>query len=490
MDLNAGGPLDSVLRARQIRGMPERADTNDGRDWIPAGDRLPLAGIVLVALVTGLWFAVQPGFLYDDLQIAAQARELSWFDVLVTRPGTFPFHLHTWKLAVLLSPEEPYLPVRFLNVILHGAAVVLVYLLLRKRCRGPLLFGLVAAFAVMRPRNEFMFWACAHCHIIMAAFAFGAMLAWERFLAAGRRRDGTLAVILGALTTLWMTTGIVLPALMGVWALLEAPRGERAAALRRALPYLVVLGAAELLLMANAWLRYIPGIERINTREEMLGSARIVPVMGLACLRLYVPVYWDRYLGLWTAGGGALLAAALLFWKGNRTVRLGLCWSFALLAVPVAARGITEFRYEYAALPGALLVVAGLTEMAAERAAGFRRIAAAGIWLWALAHAAFIPYDLRLIAGCQRMSAEARELVRGHRDEIAAAGRLVIANRPRNVEPRDAVLYEVEGRVEVTLGRACEPGVPCLDYRVRGAAAPECAADGEFPLAAWRPAAP
>lgn len=98
------------------------------------------------------------------------------------------------------------------NVLLHGVAAVLAFLLVHALSSSALVGAIAAALFLLHPVNvENVAWVSERKTILSACFFFGAVLAYVRARGRGSPRPWTLAALLGSAAMLAKPAAMVLP---------------------------------------------------------------------------------------------------------------------------------------------------------------------------------------------------------------------------------------------------------------------------------------
>lgn len=440
---------------------------------------------MLAALVAALlWLSTGLGLLDDDLWYPLQVAGGSGWDVLTLELGPLPFQATLWRLAPAVLPEAPYQLAHLVAALAHAANTALVFRLLTRLVgAGGWAWTGAALFAVFRPGNEAVLRAAALSEVTLTTFALLALLAW-------RARDAspactTWAVLASAAAMLAKPSALCLPAVLlaHVW-LLETPRAAR---LRRAAAPVAIATVVTALLAANALLR-------LGTWEYGELSATAAPLeavgrVGLSLFRVFALVYPPEIAPPMFAGFAALALAAVAFAAlRDPVVRFGLLWSVAFLPGSLMVEAQNHPRYEYPAAVGVVLVLTRAGSWLAQRGARPRRLAHAGLAVWAAANLALYSVDVRQLSALGHANSELRTLLRAHRAEITAAGAVVMGGQPlqHRLHADKVFRYDTGLDLAVRHAETCPLAaeLPCVEWRLALAPRVRC----ETPCLHWRPA--
>jgi len=434
------------------------------------------AAAAVVLVTTGL-VSARVGVWVDDLMLARIARDSAVAALLRLELGPFPLHLLLWKAAVALHPAEPSRVIHWVVAALHAANVLLVFDVLRRRLRVEQRVALVAtaAFALGRPASEALLWAAADADVAVLSFALLALRSWLIALEAVRAPWRAVGWCLLAAAA--KVSGALLPV-----ALVAAALGHPRLDARRVIAPVLVVGALGALAIANALLR--PGAFVYTPESHAMTPGAIAATLGAGLFRSLLWIHPERLVPGPLLGGLALAAAAAAALRGEGRVRLGLLWFALFLAPAVLASGSLQSRYLYAPSFGALLAAAAGAEALLRRAPQARAAATLAATLWLAGALALDARDARAAARCGDLNAETRALLAEHADAIAAAGGLLIVNRPPVLRPSDVLAYDTGLRVPVYATPRCpETGLPCLEYPREVRVAASCPSSAERPFA-------
>jgi tetratricopeptide (TPR) repeat protein len=372
-----------------------------------------LMGALFVALMLVVyWPAVRGSFIWDDdayvtdnpLLTAPDGWQRIWFSAH-SQSQFFPLAFTTLRLEHALWGLNP-LGYHLVNVLLHAANVMLVWVVLRKLA-VPGAWIAAALFAFHPVQVESVAWITELKNIQSASFYLLALLLWLRFLraeTAARWSCYWLTLLFYLLALLSKTTACTLPA-----ALLLVPwmQGERIGWRRvlQVVPFLVLGVAAGLV---SIWWESHLG----NYREDVGQTLTLVQRMLIASRALWFyaaklawPVdltfsypHWQVSVSdpanyVWLTGCVAV-AFMLWFWRkivGRRLI--GAVFFFVATLSPLLGFiPLYTFRYSYVADHYQYVASIGLLALAAAGLSRMPRVfsaallAALGVLTWEQAH--------------------------------------------------------------------------------------------------------
>ena len=358
---------------------------------------LPWAALALLAVLVYLP-ALGAGFIWDDQALTENplvAAPGGLWRIWLT-PALMPQEQHYWPLVYssfwlehLLAGLNPFI-YHLDNVLLHGAACVLLWRVLR-RLAVPGAWLAAALFAVHPVHAESVAWVIERKDVLCGALVFGAALAFLRFhdlpaAAPPRRRWRiyALSLALFAAALLSKSAAVGLPVTLALALWLRNGRLTRRDLL--ALAPLALLAAA----LALADLSYFSAHQETGVETSGLALPERVLVAGRAIwiylLKLALPYPLATYYPKWPAGRGLLAALPLLawlallagLWLARRRVGRGAFAALAFFGVLLAPMlGVMDFeymnltwvadRFQYLASAGPLALAAAGALLLAER---------------------------------------------------------------------------------------------------------------------------
>lgn len=439
-----------------------------------------VAGLFIAGLI---WIGGGPGFLVDDLYSANFARSWSWTEILFWKLGTYPSVPPYWKIAIWLSPEEPYRWVRVWIACMHGLNGVFVFLLAKRMFDGSIALWLPILFVMHRPGSESVLWAAGSLEVQMTTLLLGSLLLWMNGISRGRLLWP--AVGLAAMAMIFKISALLFPAVLATAACALARRTEWPR-LGAWVAILAVVNAA--LLVVSVWRS--DSLHAASAMAEGVAGVSALPVLAGSILRLFLLVNPSGFPGPYPVLAltlGVFTAAGWVIWRGSPAARMGIVWVMALLSFPVIVRGIAQPRYEYAAAFGAILIVGALIEWVRERTPLAGKAVMAGVGLWLAVNAGLYVRDAATNQRCGLLNIEARNLLAASMEKIRDAGGLTVINRPPVVRHTDILEYDHRLPVAVRFEPHCpdEAQFPCLIYPRRVNVASECPSEAEFPFARW-----
>jgi protein O-mannosyl-transferase len=379
------------------------------------------AAVGLFALAIATYAGtVGAGFPYDDeVQVARNRaiRDLERMPALLTAP-TWPGYVYrpvatvSYALTHAVSGLDPW-PFHLTNVVLHGLATVLVFLLLTRLFGFGIAAAAAALFAVLPIHVEAVASIANRTELFAAVFMLFSLLWLERSMAAGagrsrvaRLRDAGVVFGGSFLAMVSKESAFCLPALAILLLWLRRRQGH--AVEGAALPLgAIVLASAAVLALRTSVLREMPsGMSLISLCDNPLIAAgtperlaRAASLLGRYALLAVAPLELspDYSLGstIWSAsllspsallGGAAfaaLLAAIAFGWRREPRLAFFTLWffvAFGLTANVLRPIGV-GFAERLAYLPS--LGICGLLAAALSRltSSGVRRAAIAGLVL-------------------------------------------------------------------------------------------------------------
>jgi tetratricopeptide (TPR) repeat protein len=367
-----GKPNDEVRREGSTEG---RVRLRRSRPWFLA---LVLA-VVTFAAYQPTWHA---GFIWDDddhltanpAVAASNGLRMIWSSLAVSR--YYPLTLTSFWVQRRLWGLNP-LPYHLVNVALHAANGVLVFVLLRRlRIRAAWLAAMLWA---LHPVNvESVAWITELKNTQSGLFFFLAVWCFLSFDAGARRRWYVVALLCGLAALVSKPSTVMLPVVLPLCVWWERGRWRRADILRIA-PFLILaLGMSALTVIEQQG-----HIQKLKTAEWNLGMAdRLImagKVIWFYASKLLWParltfVYprWKLDAGLflsWLPLAGLVVGGALLWaWRRRSWARAGLfgCGFFVLSLAPVLGFfDVFYFRFSYVADHFQYLACIGLISLAA-----------------------------------------------------------------------------------------------------------------------------
>lgn len=374
---------------------------------------LPLKSVVSLALIalTAAAYHRLPalGFVYDDRSyLLESAPMLAGLSAETLRWAIGSFHHSNWQplavtstlLNVRLFGIEPA-GHHAVNLLVHAANAVLLYLLLGRMTGSLWRPALVAALFTLHPLNvETVAWVTERSNLLCLFFGLLTLLAYRRHAAAPSHARLALVVGLYALALLSKPMLVTLPLLLlllDFWPLGRMGSPPRILpALARLLPEKIpflVLAAADSIVTFSAQaadaavqpLRTFPlGARLANAVTALAGY------LGKAMHPVDLAVFYPHRGAGVTAGElvlalgllAALSAGALIGWRRRPYLAVGWCWYVAallpVLGVVQVGRQAMADRYAYVSLLGIFLALAwALGELVRGRPA-LTRAAVAG----------------------------------------------------------------------------------------------------------------
>jgi tetratricopeptide (TPR) repeat protein len=351
----------------------------------------PSALLALAAVALAWSGAGATVFHYDDFHVVvANADVHSWRAWAASMPGIRPLTKASLAFSWTLS-SAPAGFVAF-TVLCHAASALVVLALARRwlpllapGLPRPGFAALVAAllFALHPAQTEAVTWIAGRSVALSGCLCLGALLAWDRARDAPRPAPwvaSAAALFAGAL--LARETAWTLPFAV---VLLEVARGAPlAAAMRRALPLLAVLGAGLAAMAASPVYRWLLATS-LDLRDPLANLFAQVEGIGYLVTHplLTLRVNFDPDLAAPAAADARWWAAALLIAatlaQGVAQVRrrpwlgFGLLWFFLQLAPTnglVARYDLANDRQLYLALVGPALIAGVLLAQVRPRIAG------------------------------------------------------------------------------------------------------------------------
>ncbi|HEX9053244.1 MAG TPA: hypothetical protein VF841_22130 [Anaeromyxobacter sp.] len=312
------------------------------------------AGAIAFAAALAFLPALRGGLVFDDHLLLGPTglargplRDI-WFS---TAPlDWWPLSFTTLWADVRLWGAAP-LPMHLENLLLHAAAAILLWRVLRAlRVPGAFLGALL--FAVHPVAVESVAWISERKNVLSAPLFFGSALAWLRFEERGGRRVWAVALALFALALLAKTSTVMLPVVLlgAAWARGSLDR-RRLAAL--APMFALALGAG----LATLWFQAHRAAEGFllapRGPAERLGGAAWALLAYL--WTAFVPAAAAVVYGPWPAGprdplfylplAACALGAALLWrFRRGRVRAAGLALAYhAAMVLPVL--GLVDIAY-------------------------------------------------------------------------------------------------------------------------------------------------
>jgi hypothetical protein len=338
-------------------------------------------------------------------------------------------------------------PFHVVNVVLHGAAAFVLFLLVRAIAASALVAAIAAALFLVHPVNvENVAWVTERKTILSALLFFAAVLAYVRARERGSRPPWALAAVLGAAAMLAKPAAVVLPLVIAAYERWQRPDPR----VRLALPLLPISVAASVPTLWAHLARSIPA--ESLAPATLLGTVYpTTMVIWWKYVRLLVwptelSAFYETALHGWLDAPVVLAVAAwmavlaLVLTRGSREVRFWFAW-FWICLLPVSnllpLNTYYADRYLYAPAVGAFVLVGLAVRRAREAllARGYARAAAVPVAIAAL---------LSVAAG---IAASRRAEV--WRDEVAL-WEDTVRRSPRLYTPRLNLgfAYDVRGRYD------------------------------------------
>lgn len=333
------------------------------------------------------------------------------------------------------------------NVVLHGAATLLLLALLRALTGSALVSAIAAGLFLVHPVNvENVAWVAERKTILSALLFFAAVLTYARARERGAARPWIGAAVLGAAAMLAKPTAIVLPLVVAAYEHWLRPDGR----LRHALPLVPLAVAAAVPTFVAHVARSIPA--------EALGPATLLG----AVYPTTTVILW-RYVGLlaWPADLNAFHDATLHGWLDAPVLAAVVAWAAVLFLV--LAHGSREVRFWFAWTWICLLPVSNLVPINTFYADRFLYTPAVGAFVlvgmgirrgrdallargWARASAAPVALAVALACAAGVVAARRTEV---WRDEVAL-WEDTVRRSPRLYKPRLNLgfAYDVRGRFD------------------------------------------
>jgi tetratricopeptide (TPR) repeat protein len=346
--------------------------------------------LLALVLVIATFVAYQPawraGFIWDDddhltanhAVAASNGLKLIWSSLRTSR--YYPLTLTTFWFERRLWGLDPQ-PYHLVNIALHAANGVLIFLLLRRwRLPGA---WLAAMLWVLHPVNvESVAWITELKNTQSGLFFFLALLGFLHFDATNDRRLYVLALVCGLAAMLSKPSTVVLPVVLLLCVWWERGRWRRADILRLIPFFAMALGMSALTVIEQRAM-----VLRTGTTAWQLGPAERLAIAGRAVwfyaakticpMRLtFVYPHWDVDASspLSWAPLAAVVGVGVMLWKRRgRPACRAACFGgslFLVALVPVLGFfDVYYFRYSYVADHFQYLASLGLVALAASAGA-------------------------------------------------------------------------------------------------------------------------
>jgi tetratricopeptide (TPR) repeat protein len=339
---------------------------------------------ILMVILTGLAYQPvwQAGFIWDDddhltanpAMTAPHGLKMIWSSLAVSR--YYPLTLTTFWLERRLWGLDPR-PYHLVNVAVHAANGVLIFLLLR-RWRTPGAW-LAAMMWVLHPVNvESVAWITELKNTQSGLLFFLSILAFLRVDTKKNHRWYALALVCGLAAMLSKPSTVVLPVVLLLCVWWERGMWRRADVMRITPFFVMALGMSVLTVIEQRRMVLVTG-----TREWPLGPAERLGIAGKAIwfyvakavwpVRLtFIYPHWDVDASSplsWMPLAAAVIVGMILWnrrgFPGCRAALFG--WVFFVVALmPVLGfADVFYFRYSFVADHFQYLAIAGMMSVAA-----------------------------------------------------------------------------------------------------------------------------
>jgi Tfp pilus assembly protein PilF len=324
--------------------------------------------IALIVLLTIAAYmpAMRAGFIWDDddhltanpAMTAPDGLRRIWSSLAVSR--YYPLTLTSFWLQRRLWGLNPF-PYHWVNIALHAANGVLVFLLLR-RLRIPAAW-LAAGLWMVHPVNvESVAWITELKNTQSGLFFFGALLLFLQFEERKQNRWYALALVSGACAILSKPSTVVLPAVLLLCIWWERGRWPRLDLLRIMPFFILALAMSALTIVEQRW-----NITRAGTAEWKAGIAERFIIAGKAVWFYAAKLLWPAKLvfvyprwevtpnSLWDwlpLASATASGIALWTWRRQPWARAGLfgLGFFVTALLPVLGFfDVFYFRYSFVA---------------------------------------------------------------------------------------------------------------------------------------------
>lgn len=368
--------------------------------------KLALIGLLLITLSIYFppfaWAFVGDDYVQFDYikDVIAQP----WLSLSLFNPYTLPWYYRPLQLIWfwLLQGIFNFTPGGYywIELLVHALAVALVYRVARQVKFSPFTAVLAATlFAIHGHWVDVVSWLSSIAIVLAAVFSLAAMSAWLSYLKRPSTRQLLLTFLFCLLTFLSHEESVLLPPFLllmllaerlkiGDWRLSRSRLiSNPSAALRTSLQSLIskkeLLLFAALGLLTAAYLYFQFTRPNLTIDITSRGTAEWLTFLSWPALAEFIVVTLYRFtlvLNLLELGGTAvsLLAALILlllgmwFWRGNRTIRLGLVWLvlhliFIYWALWTQLPELYAGRHIYQAMIGLVLAIGASLEAALRR---------------------------------------------------------------------------------------------------------------------------
>lgn len=181
---------------------------------------LLLGAVLLVVTAIAFLPSLRNGFTnWDDWQLVTQNEDIRELSLDNTRTVFSSYYVGTYVPLTMLSFAVDYhfwkldpFPYHLTNFALHLLNCALVFLLLLKLTRNPVVAFVTALFFALHPlRVESVAWIAGRKDLLYALFFLGSMIGYLRYRESGQRGIFVLSLVLFALSALSKGLAITLP---------------------------------------------------------------------------------------------------------------------------------------------------------------------------------------------------------------------------------------------------------------------------------------
>ncbi len=349
---------------------------------------------LLLALVTLLVFLPvrEHEFVnYDDPQYVTENRVVqAGLTVAGVKWAFTTWHAGNWHpltwLAHLLDCELFALDAgahHLVNVLLHAANVVLLFLLLKRMTGAHWAAALVAALFAWHPLHvESVAWVAERKDVLSTLFGLLALHSYARFVQEKERRGFWIALLCFALGLMAKPMLVTLPCvllLLDFWPLRRTPFSLARLAWEKWPFFLLTIVSSVVTFLAQR------GGEAVVTMKKFPASARLANAL-VSYARYLAKLFWPADLAviyplptrvpLWEVAGalGLLVALSLWTWRGRRVrphLLTGWLWFLGTLVpviglVQVGTQAMAD-RYTYLPAIGVFIMLAWSARDLADR---------------------------------------------------------------------------------------------------------------------------
>ncbi len=388
-----------------------------GKRW-PRVAVLAAFGILLFA-AAGYWIG-QIGCFGDDHMEALIASRSSVIDLVLLRKAPDPLHLLPWRVATMISPETPWVPMRWFGLAMHFANTWLVWIVLGLLVSPRAAIEGSVIWLFFRPGDETLYWAATCKDIQMLFWMLLSLWIWLRASTAVQRSWAAVPAMLSIFTK---PTAVLLPLML---IILPEPGSPLLKKNRNLLVPIAIVTGTALLSFVLIWSH--PGYW--ESRKSLQGMDMPGHYLGLLCQGLsgvFFLTYPDWQNLAESTGIALLICLSVLFFRIRTLARFGLIWFVSFLMLPVLAFGHLTGRYFYSAGFGAVIVLCVLLDWLRGRHEKLTILPPLIVALWVAGASVLMIRDYRNYRYLGEIGDQVVNALKVHREEIQKSEKLTVA---------------------------------------------------------------